>query len=82
MTGMVGGLAGGREEKGLEAQGAFTSPRPGTPSPCRCPSGALTNVLGKAQEGFLVQGVHKDAAHEGVQSGLLGLGVPQPCQET
>lgn len=81
MTGMVGGIAGGREEKGLEAQGAFTSPSPGTPSPCRCPSGLLTNVLRKMQEGFVVQGMHKDAAHKGVQSGLLGLGAPQPCQE-
>lgn len=30
----------------------------------------------------MVQGVYKDTAHKWVQGGLLGLGAPQPFQET
>lgn len=53
---------------------------PATP---RAPQAPLTeNVLRMLQEAFVVQGVYKDAAHKWVQGGLLGLGAPQPFQET
>lgn len=87
-VGVVGDRDGGWDSwwKGGEGIGdttvAFTSAGPGTPSSPGCPSGPLTDMLGKVQEGFVVQGVHEDTAHKRVQGGLLGLGVPQPCQET
>lgn len=83
MIGMVGGTSGGREEIG-ERTGAFRrpSPWPVTSSPPAALGAPLTDVLRQTQEGFLVQGVYKDAAHQRLKGGLLGVCVPQPCQET
>ena len=81
MIGTVGGTSGEREEIG-EMTGNFASPWPVPSRPPNALGAPLTNVLRKTGEGFLVQGVHKDAAHKRLQGGLLGLRVPQPCQET
>lgn len=52
------------------------------PHPPQVQEAPLTHVLRGVQGGFPVQGVHEEAAHGRVQGGLLGLGAPQPCQET
>lgn len=88
-VGVVGDRDGGWDSwrkggEGLETQ-EEPSPALGQAPPAHpgAPQAPLTDdELRKVQEVFAIQGVYKDAAHERVQGGLLGLGAPQPCQET
>lgn len=72
--------------KGGEGMETRHEPSPATrrayPTHPSAQEAPLTARLRKAEEGSMVQGVHEDTAHNWVQSGLLGLGAPQPCQET